>query len=1440
MNSDLSNLQSTIMKSTRLSTALAAALAAITLSVGPALAQTTLYSSGPKTWDATTANWGTASGGPYTTATWTSGSNATFEGTVGTVTLGEAISVKDLRFTAAASNYTIAGNTLNFASGGSITQSVKNAVHAITAPITGSPAVNVMDGTGYEGLNFAPNSGSQTLGTCTIPYEGGNGDKAGMRLGGTTTGNSVSKIQYASGNQWGGVRKEGSGTWSVGDVNIGILYIDAGNLIANGKITTAYQGTQLNGGILHYNNNAAVANNFQLKGGSLDNTSGAAITTSTTNSPQSWSASWTFLGSNGALSDLTLGTGAVTLGGSYTVTVQNAAATLTVGGVISDGTSSFSLSKAGAGTLRLTGFNSYNGATTVNEGTLSITQKYLDDNATVSVAAGATLNLDFSGTDNVFYLILGGSPAAAGEWGAPGSGAANESALLTGSGRLNNAGGLAPAGTWYWDGGNVSIGTDGDGVGAGGAGIWSTAVANWDQGYTSHKVWNNTTADTAIFKTTGGAVDLQSDITLGRILVDGTSNYVIGSNPETQILNFGGATNEIYVNQATTTIRAGITGSPKLVAYCSNLYPVYLYPDANSMTLGDVTIGGAGNNPNIVLGGSTTGNSIAKVINANTWSFLDKDGAGTWTLGDVTCGTIRLYNGTLVINGTFNKTNQGFQWTTGTLKGAGTINTAVTVPATGNLFPGNPVGTLSITGTLDISAPANGGSGKLNFDLGPIEGSDKIAVAGTLNIGSGKLGLSDFVFTDLGGTVDGTYTLITTTGGITGTLDPADRVGTILGHAGALQINGNNLEFSSDSDGDGIPDAYELAYTDPPSATAMTPGGDLDNDGLTNMQEYVSGTLPNNPDTDGDTLTDGAEVAGAGARPPTDPLKADTDGDGLYDDYESNTGTWVDATNTGTNPTLVDTDVDALRDGVETNTGTYFSSYDTGTNPLVSDSDGDGATDWYEVAASFTDPNSNTAKPNIPYPLPDPDASTGVTNKPVKVYIMSGQSNMVGMGDVSGTAPGLLDTITKRENKFPNLLNVGNGWTTRYDVLYKGVISDTWAGNLTVADGSIGPELGFGHVMGWYHDEPVLLIKSSIGNRALGWDFRPPGSPQYDYTNGYTYPAYGGSPERWLTGTTSVPIGWCAGFQYDQCFLNEADMSPLALASGAGGTNVVDILDSFATNYPQWAAQGFEIAGYVWWQGNRDIGTGPPYTEQYEANMVQFIKQLRAYYANRYPGKCSATTTPFVLATGCGDPQTSGNGLVVANAQLAVSDPAKHPEFAGNVKTMDIRPYWRDVAVSPANQGHHYNRNAETYMLVGDALGRGMIELEAGGTTTGFAAWQSANGAAGQTLADDHDGDGVSNGIEWFLKGSNNSSGFTALPGVSNISGALSITWTKDAGYTGNYGTHFVVETSDSLTGTWTSETSPGPVTITGNEVKYTFPAPLGAKKFARLKVTGP
>lgn len=123
--------------------------------------------------------------------------------------------------------------------------------------------------------------------------------------------------------------------------------------------------------------------------------------------------------------------------------------------------------------------------------------------------------------------------------------------------------------------------------------------------------------------------------------------------------------------------------------------------------------------------------------------------------------------------------------------------------------------------------------------------------------------------------------------------------------------------------------------------------------------------------------------------------------------------------------------------------------------------------------------------------------------------------------------------------------------------------------------------------------------------------------------------------------------------------------------------------------------------------------------------------------------------------------------------------------------------------------------------------------------SAGFAAWQAANSTTGG-LDQDHDGDGVSNGVEHFMAGEANSTGFTPLPGVVGNS----VTWVKAAsGYSGTYGNGFVVQTSSTLAaGSWVdaSEGSgPDTVTVSGNNVTYTFPT-TGPKHFARLVVTGP
>ncbi|MDE6254080.1 MAG: hypothetical protein K2M78_15855 [Lachnospiraceae bacterium] len=92
-----------------------------------------------------------------------------------------------------------------------------------------------------------------------------------------------------------------------------------------------------------------------------------------------------------------------------------------------------------------------------------------------------------------------------------------------------------------------------------------------------------------------------------------------------------------------------------------------------------------------------------------------------------------------------------------------------------------------------------------------------------------------------------------------------------------------------DTDGDGIPDGFEVLYasTNPLKVSTLDNGisdadSDIDEDGLTVLEEYMQGTDPLNSDTDNDGLNDGEEQAVYG----TDPLNPDTDGDGIKDGDE--------------------------------------------------------------------------------------------------------------------------------------------------------------------------------------------------------------------------------------------------------------------------------------------------------------------------------------------------------------------------------------------------------------------------------------------------------------------------------------------------------------------------------------------------------------------------
>jgi autotransporter-associated beta strand protein len=357
----------------------------------------TLYSSGGKAWNTSTTDWGTVTAGPYNTAAWSGGDSAILEGTAGTLTLGEAILIKNLTINTPL--YVVKGHTLNFTSGTIVTPNPPNTNApgaTIESNITGAPTVNASALTTNEYFTFKPAAnGGVVLGTIT----GAGGSGAGIISfqGGAGSNSTVASVNGPKSYF------EGSGTWTL--TGLASSYgneIKSGNVIVStGTIQANSRSTSLTGGTLHYNNPGAVRDNtpatgidndFRLRGGSIDNTSGAAITTSTWNPNMTMEANWTFIGANGAASNLFLGNGGVILTATPQITVQNAAATLSLGGVISG--TGFGLTKAGAGTLELRGANTYTGTTTVAGGTLKLGANNVIPNASNVTIGTGTLDVD--------------------------------------------------------------------------------------------------------------------------------------------------------------------------------------------------------------------------------------------------------------------------------------------------------------------------------------------------------------------------------------------------------------------------------------------------------------------------------------------------------------------------------------------------------------------------------------------------------------------------------------------------------------------------------------------------------------------------------------------------------------------------------------------------------------------------------------------------------------------------------------------------------------------------------------------------------------------------------------------------------------------------------------------------------------------------------------
>jgi hypothetical protein len=306
---------------------------------------------------------------------------------------------------------------------------------------------------------------------------------------------------------------------------------------------------------------------------------------------------------------------------------------------------------------------------------------------------------------------------------------------------------------------------------------------------------------------------------------------------------------------------------------------------------------------------------------------------------------------------------------------------------------------------------------------------------------------------------------------------------------------------------------------------------------------------------------------------------------------------------------------------------------------------------------------------------------------PLKVFVLAGQSNMQGQGEITDGAQGNLQYMVDTDPATFGHLKDAGGWVVRDDVWvwYERDGSTLIKGGLSVGQGAandtIGPELQFGHVIGDYYDDQVLLIKTAWGGKSLAVDFRPPSS-------------------GW---SINPPVAVGDQGYYYQEMLNI----------------VADVLANLSTHFPAYEGQGYEIVGFGWHQGWNDR-VNQTYNDEYEYNMANFIRDIRSSEHG-----FGIPNLPFVIATTgmSGWGETHPRALSLMEAQLAMADANTYPEFEGNVAVVETRDFWRTVAQSPADQNYHWNRNAETYFLIGNAMAEemaGMIDPNAPSVNAGI------------------------------------------------------------------------------------------------------------------------
>lgn len=496
----------------------------------------------------------------------------------------------------------------------------------------------------------------------------------------------------------------------------------------------------------------------------------------------------------------------------------------------------------GSGTLLLTGASTSTSPITVNSGTLQIGDGGSTGSVTAPIVNNASLVVNRG--DNV---TLGGVISGSGTFTKDGLGltiltaantytgltTVNSGVLQIGNGTtgsiagdvLNNAGFDINRSNDLTYGGAVS----GSGiVSKRGTGVLTLTGSNSFSG--GLNLYNGTLI-------AGDANIGTGPVTLGPGTVNVNTWSLTGGTIDNDIYFSNGGTGNKIINLASGYADATLSGT--------------LHFDADPATAAGVSrISPA--NGTIVISGKMTGNGLAGYSKRQTGTVVISNPANDYT------GPTHIVDaGTLLVDGKVPGSVYfgealgvgGTGVLTGTLGGSGVIGGNVKLYGASKLSPGgasaggvntDTLGTLTIQGNLDASLTGSG-AGRIIFQLGSLAGpNDRINVGGSLSFGNGIFGLTELGLSTPGGLEAGTYTLISASGGITGTLDPADLTAEVSpGLTGRLSISGNDLVLTV-SEG--------TAYSNWAAGFAGLSNPDFefdfDGDGLSTGLEWVLGGNP--------------------------------------------------------------------------------------------------------------------------------------------------------------------------------------------------------------------------------------------------------------------------------------------------------------------------------------------------------------------------------------------------------------------------------------------------------------------------------------------------------------------------------------------------------------------------------------------------------------------